>query len=179
MTTKSSKDSKKSKGKRTRARYDYKSGQGMQTYVWGPPLWTTIHIISFNYPVQPTIDNKKQYAAWLWGLEHILPCRACRENFSANMKQAGYNAKAHNERGYDDRVMKSRDTFSRFCHRLHNVVNRMLGKRTHPGFDEVRDKYESFRATCVAPQKGGYEEGCDAGKKRHKLSCQMDFVPRL
>jgi len=40
---------------------DYKSGDGMLTSVWGPPLWHTLHTISFNYPINPTSEQKKQY----------------------------------------------------------------------------------------------------------------------
>ena len=40
---------------------DYKSGEGMLTTVWGPSLWHFLHIMSFNYPNEPTNDQKKQY----------------------------------------------------------------------------------------------------------------------
>ena len=34
---------------------DYESGDGMLTSVWGPLFWHSIHTMSFNYPVRPTI----------------------------------------------------------------------------------------------------------------------------
>ena len=39
---------------------DYYSGDGMLTSVWGPALWHYLHVISFNYPVNPTNLQKKK-----------------------------------------------------------------------------------------------------------------------
>ena len=40
---------------------DFNSPDGMLTYVWGPPMWHTLHTISFNYPVKPTETQKKLF----------------------------------------------------------------------------------------------------------------------
>ena len=40
---------------------DYNSNDGMVTNVWGPSLWHVLHTISFNYPVNPTEEQKQQY----------------------------------------------------------------------------------------------------------------------
>ena len=37
---------------------DYNSGDGMLTSVWGPSLWHYLHVISFNYPLKPTLLQK-------------------------------------------------------------------------------------------------------------------------
>ena len=42
---------------------DCNSGDGMLTSVWGPPMWHTLHTISFNYPVKPTKEQKELQAA--------------------------------------------------------------------------------------------------------------------
>ena len=39
---------------------DYNSGDGMITSIWGPSMWHYLHTISFNYPVNPTIIDKKK-----------------------------------------------------------------------------------------------------------------------
>ena len=38
---------------------EYNSDYGFITYIWGPLLWHFLHIISFNYPVDPEEYNKK------------------------------------------------------------------------------------------------------------------------
>ena len=59
---------------------DYKSNDGMLTSVWGPPLWHSLHTISFNYPVKPTKEQKKHYYDFFSSLANVLPCRYCRDN---------------------------------------------------------------------------------------------------
>ena len=44
---------------------DFNSGDGFQTSVWGPITWTSLHIISFNYPVAPSEDDKKTYGVFV------------------------------------------------------------------------------------------------------------------
>ena len=40
---------------------DLKSGDGMLTTVWGPSLWHVMHTMSFNYPIEPTNEQKHYY----------------------------------------------------------------------------------------------------------------------
>ena len=55
-----SKKNKKNKtAKRVYNKKDYNSGDGMLTSVWGPSLWHYLHVISFNYPINPTLLQKK------------------------------------------------------------------------------------------------------------------------
>ena len=44
--------------KKTFGKNDFSSGEGFQTSIWGPLIWTSLHIISFNYPVNPSLENK-------------------------------------------------------------------------------------------------------------------------
>ena len=61
--TRRKKKSKKRKKKKIYIKKDYKSGDGMLTSVWGPSLWHYLHTMSFNYPVKPTNQDKKNYKA--------------------------------------------------------------------------------------------------------------------
>mgnify|MGYP001475513618 CR=1 FL=1 len=36
----------------------FNSNEGMLTSVWGPSMWHSLHTISFNYPVNPTQEDK-------------------------------------------------------------------------------------------------------------------------
>ena len=122
---------------------DYKSDSGMITAIWGPAQWHFLHTISFNYPTKPTKQDKDSYESYLKSLQAVLPCRYCRENFKQNMKSAGW------KRG----VLKNRDTFSRFVYRLHNEVNKQLGKRCDLSYETVRDRYEGYRSRCMTPEE--------------------------
>ena len=48
---------------------DYKSGDGMLTTVWGPSLWHFLHTMSFNYPNEPTPEQKKSYMNFIYQLK--------------------------------------------------------------------------------------------------------------
>jgi hypothetical protein len=131
---------------------DYNSDMGFNTKIWGPLQWVFLHMISFNYPVNPTEDIKKHYHEYIMALGNTLPCKSCRYNLSSNLKKAHY--------GKDK--LKNREEFSRFIYDLHNVVNVMLGKDIYETYNEVRDKYEIFRARCVndVPLIPILERGC-------------------
>ena len=74
---------------------EYNSDYGMITYIWGPLLWHFLHIISFNYPVDPIQYNIKNgfnkghiqncYYFFINLLLYILPCGSCRTNLKDNL----------------------------------------------------------------------------------------------
>ena len=51
---------------------DYNINEGMLTSVWGPSLWHTLHTISFNYPTNPTEEDKKNYKLFLKNGDKLL-----------------------------------------------------------------------------------------------------------
>jgi hypothetical protein len=115
---------------------DYRSSEGFLTSVWGPPMWHALHTISFNYPVDPTQEQKKQYRDFILQLQYVLPCKYCRINLEKNFKQMPLT--------WED--MKDRFTFSFYIYRLHEMVNQLLGKKSGLSYEDVRDRYENFRA---------------------------------
>ena len=102
--------------KRVFTKKDYSSGDGMLTMSWGPAMWHYLHMMSFNYPVNPTKENKKHYKEFITNLQHVLPCKYCRMNLTNNFKKKPLLA-CH---------MANRETFSRYVYELHEMVNRML-----------------------------------------------------
>ena len=87
-----SKKNKKNKTvKRVYNKEDYNSGDGMLTSVWGPSLWHYLHVISFNYPINPTLLQKKKYKQFITNLQYTLPCKYCRINLTNNFKKISIN----------------------------------------------------------------------------------------
>ena len=129
---------KRKKSKTIFKKEDFLSNDGMLTYVWGPSLWHFLHTMSFNYPVNPTMQDKKRYMNFIKSLRITLPCRYCRENLNKNLKATHFNLQK----------MKNRETFSRYIYDLHNHINTMLGKKNTLKYDEVRERYENFRSRC-------------------------------
>ena len=73
--------------RRTFKNNDYNSNDGMLTSIWGPPLWHVLHSMSFNYPVNPTSEDKTHYRDFIINLKWTLPCGKCRTNLVNNFKK--------------------------------------------------------------------------------------------
>jgi len=153
---------------------DYQSGDGMLTSIWGPALWHFLHTMSFNYPVQPTKQDKINYRNFILSLKDILPCRYCRENLKKNLKTLPITMK----------VMKSRYTFSYYIYELHELINTMLNKKSGLTYEQVRETYEHFRSRCNSSsnkrktrKKKSKEKGCTTPLKGVKSKCLIRIVP--
>ncbi|XP_071736806.1 FAD-linked sulfhydryl oxidase ERV1-like [Rutidosis leptorrhynchoides] len=85
----------------------------------GRATWTFIHTLGAQYPEKPTRQQKKDVKELMAILSRIYPCKECADHFkevlSSNPVQAGSQAE-----------------FSQWLCRVHNVVNRSLGKPTFP-----------------------------------------------
>lgn len=168
---------KKYRKKRVYTKKHFKSGDGMLTTVWGPSLWHYMHTMSFNYPIKPTENDKKYYKEFVINLQHILPCKYCRDNLKKNFK-------SHPIRMCD---MKNRETYSRYVYELHETVNRMLGKKSGLSYCDVRERYEHFRARCTEEKpkmfkfrknKTKKERGCTEPLYGKKSKCVIKIVPQ-
>ncbi len=177
---------KKTTRNKTYKNNDYMSGQGMLTSVWGPPLWHVLHTISFNYPINPSKLQKKKYKNFIRNLKYILPCKYCRINLRKNFKQLPITNKD----------MKNRHNFSLYVYKLHELVNKMLHKKSNLTYEEVRERYEHFRSRCTKDTKknkkyeiGEYrfkhnktkkkkEKGCVEPLYGKKAKCLIKIVPK-
>jgi hypothetical protein len=91
--------------------------------------------------------------------------------------------------------MASRETFSRFVYELHETVNRMLHKKSHLSYCDVRERYEHFRSRCTEEKpkiftfkktnsktrkgKGKEKEkGCTEPLYGKKSKCVIHIVPQ-
>ena len=169
-------NAKSKKKRRTYKRSDYKAPDGMLTTVWGPAMWHSLHTMSFNYPVKPTHKDKINYRRFILNLQNVLPCRYCRENLKRNFK-------AHPLKMCD---MKNRDSFSRYIYKLHEVVNKMLGKKSGLSYCDVRERYEHFRARCTEEKPKMFNfrktkkkhKGCTEPLYGKKAKCVIKIVPQ-
>ena len=154
---------------------DFNSGDGMLTYVWGPGLWHALHTMSFNYPVKPTNDDKKNYLVYFKSLVNTLPCRYCRENYKKNTSKG---SKTYLHMG----VMKNRETLSMWLFNLHEKINSNLGKTSGLTYEIVRNRYENFRARCLSSKKDleekAKESGCVNPLHGVKSKCLIRIVPK-
>jgi hypothetical protein len=165
--------------KRVFTKKDYNAGDGMLTSVWGPPMWHYLHTMSFNYPVNPTPEDKKHYREFVLNLQYVLPCKYCRMNLKTNLKTMPLNM-SH---------MANRDTFSRYIYNLHELVNKLLKKKSNLSYCDVRERYEHFRSRCTEEKPKLFkvlktktlkksEKGCTEPLYGKKSKCVLNIVPQ-
>jgi len=174
--------SKRTRKNKTYKKKDYNSGDGMLVNVWGPPLWHSLHIMSFNYPVNPSIKDKKHYRNFILNLKNVLPCGYCRKNLKKNLKMLPLK----------NEDLKNRASFSRWVFNLHELINTMLGKKSGLKYCDIRERYEHFRSRCteknktvsnkllkkhLAKTKSKKEKGCTEPLYGSKSKCLLKIVP--
>ena len=165
---------------------DYNSKNGMITYVWGPLLWHFLHMMSFNYPTDPEKYNKEKgykpgfiqncYYLFVRLLQYVLPCGACRDNLVKNFEILKFKENKKD-------ILFDRGTFSKFIFDLHETVNKYLKKESNLKYEDIKDFYEHFRASC--PKKtninNNKHSGCTKLKHgktiRRKPKVVIYFVP--
>ena len=168
------------KKQRTFKKKDFLSGDGMLTTIWGPSMWHFLHTMSFNYPVKPSKEDKEHYRDFILSLQHVLPCKYCRQNLKINLKGNPLNMSD----------MESRDTFSRYIYKLHETINKLLGKKSGLTYCDVRERYEHFRSRCTQDspkilklktlknKNKTTEKGCTEPLYGKKAKCVIKIVPQ-
>jgi hypothetical protein len=172
------KQTKKNKKKRIYTKKHFYSGDGMLTAVWGPSMWHYLHTMSFNYPINPSKEEKRDYKNFVISLKNVLPCKYCRINLKNNFKIHPLK-ECH---------MKNRETFSKYIYKLHEIVNKMLNKKSGLTYCDVRERYEHFRARCTIQKpklfkfkktrKNKMEKGCTEPLYGKKAKCIIKIVPQ-
>jgi hypothetical protein len=171
------------KTKKVFTKKDFDANDGFLTSVWGPTLWHTLHTISFNYPVNPSTEEKHNYKNFITNLQYVLPCKFCRINLKNNFKQLPLTLKN----------MENRDLFSRYIYDLHELINKMLNKKSGLSYCDIRERYEHFRARCTdektklfkfsklnktLKKKEKKEKGCTEPLYGKKSKCIINIVPQ-
>jgi hypothetical protein len=130
------------------------------------------------------LKDKKNYRDFILQLRFVLPCGKCRKNLYKNFQRLPLNI-CH---------MKSRETFSRYIYDLHELINEMLGKKSNLSYEDVKERYEHFRARCKTNnykeflgdvdkynktmKKTKSELGCTEPIYGEKAKCVIHIVPQ-
>ena len=138
----------------------YNSNDGFRTKIWGPMMWAMMHMISMNYPVKPTEEDKRRYMTYFYCIQYVLPCGSCRTNLQLHMVLHPLQR----------RHLKNRHNLSKWVYDLHCRVNETTGKKNTLSFNDVRNLYELFRARCSG-------NGCTEPSNNIKTRCVIHVVP--
>ena len=103
----------------------------MNQNIWGPHLWFSLHTISFNYPLKPSIKDKEQYYNFFISLQETIPCSVCKKNYKRHLNE-------HPIKDYLD----NRKSLVYWVIDMHNMVNAEIGKKIL-SYNIVIKKYEN------------------------------------
>jgi hypothetical protein len=109
----------------------------MNQNLWGPKYWFTLHTLSYEYPMEPTSNDKIRYYNFISSLQYMLPCSICRVNFKKNLKSSPLEDHLH-----------SRKDLVYWVIDIHNKVNLETGKRLYT-HEEVIQIYEKLMNTKI------------------------------
>lgn len=143
---------------------------GMMTKVWGPAGWLFLHSVSFGYPLK--IDNsnsskKIEYKVFFESIGDILPCKYCRESYNKYIQEIPI-----------DDHLNSRDALVEWLYLIHNKVNNKLNvpECDIPTLEEVKEKYEKYRAKCKQSFSETEVKGCVVPQDGVKKFCKLSVV---
>jgi hypothetical protein len=85
--------------------------------VFGPKLWSVIHIAAAAYPMLPTENEIEEMKHFVVGIPATIPCGKCKEDTRNFIRDIVSNETFNN-----------RETLFKFTVDLHNHVNRKLNK---------------------------------------------------
>jgi len=87
--------------------------------IWGPYAWKIIHLITINYPENPTEQDKETYYQFFNQLQYVLPCSKCRYNYSKHLVKYPLT----------NEILSNRTNLVKWGIDMHNIVNYYTGKR--------------------------------------------------
>jgi len=119
---------------------------GLLPKIWGPPMWESLHCVTFAYPTQPTAFDKQNYRKFFEAIGNILPCCYCSKSYSEFIQS--------DDTVLTDDVFVNRHNLTHWLYRLHNRVNKKLGTIYNVTYEIICQKYESYRAVCdITPEQ--------------------------
>ena len=140
-------DSKLNDNKLNDNKLDDSKNNGLITKIWGEHAWEFFHSVTFGFPVSPSDEQRQKYKMFFMTAGDVLPCKYCRESY-------GEFIRTDPDAKLTDIDLENRDTLTKWLFRLHDRVNKKLGITYNLSYENVCDKYESYRAKCIPAEKG-------------------------
>lgn len=112
--------------------------EGLFTQVWGSAMWESLHNITFNYPYNPSNEDKTKYYNFFMSVGDVLPCSECRNNYKKHIQQ--------NDTKLSMDVFASRNTLTRWLFDLHTKVSKKLGFCDGITYENFLKKHNSYIA---------------------------------
>ena len=114
--------------------------------VFGPYVWTSLHMFAEHYPEYPTKLEQKKAKHFITSLPWMLPCYHCGCDLH-------HFTKAHFKHTPINRVVAHKDNMINFFRMAHNnVSSHTKNQRSDWSYQEVREKYGK-KHVCLGNKK--------------------------
>lgn len=90
---------------------------GMSPSVWGPILWSTMHIVTLGYSEMPSDQEKKAAVEFFDSLVYMIPCPICKEHYKMILEKYPV-----------ENAVGNRTELANWVFMIHNKVNEQLSK---------------------------------------------------
>ena len=111
----------------------------MKPSVWGPFVWSTLHLVALGYPKNPTMFDKSIYKNFFASIGTVLPCTKCTSNYSKHFAEFPI-----------DTFLDSRESLFLWTVKLHNIVNAEKGKEIW-SIERAKKYYDDLITKGVNP----------------------------
>jgi hypothetical protein len=91
----------------------------MKPAIWGHCAWEFTHIITLNYPDNPTSQDKLNYFTFFDSLQYVLPCEKCQVNLTKHFQKYPLTPQ----------ILSSKESLVTWWIDIHNLVNHQTGKQ--------------------------------------------------
>jgi len=96
--------------------------------IWGPKAWYSLHLQAIKFPLYPTDQQRVQTVHWVLDFIGKIPCHECRMHARQYLENHPLG-------------LGCSETFQLWVYKLHNDVNRRLGKPVI-SYKEYQNEYE-------------------------------------
>lgn len=143
--------------------------------IFGPYIWTALHIISVNYPDDPTIETQNAAIHFIKGFPWMIPCGNCGFHFDQfihydYMPELNYNIDKKLRE-----ITKNKSTLVTFFTEAHNNVTKHTNPYAKLWTPKETLDYYSYGHTCVSPNITPWEEA--SLKKSKHMKCKTWVHP--
>lgn len=111
----------------------------MDPKIWGPSGWLFLHTVTFNYPTNPSEEDKKNYKEFFDSLKNVIPCPICSEHYKENIKNNPIK-------------LNSKDELIEWLFDIHNSVNKFKGEKVYTHEELYDIYYDMFKSKKLKGQ---------------------------
>jgi hypothetical protein len=107
---------------------------GLDSKIWGPPMWFFLHTSAINYPLHPNAVTKKRFYDFFQNLHLFIPIEPMASNFSKLLDE--YPIAPY---------LDNRDSLVKWVWFIHNKINQQLEKPQISLNEFYRRYYENYK----------------------------------